>query len=445
MIQLILSEQRWFRFSAFTAFYFAQGVPIGLLAIAVPKWLDVGVAEIAVYQATISLPWALKLIAGPFMDRFTFLSMGFRRPWVLAAQGGLTLSLLGLVFISEPTAADLGPLIAVAFVINCFAATQDVAVDGMSIDILPIEERGRANALMAFGQVAGFAAFGALAGTLLSVIGLAATAMICSATVAVIFGLVAVMRERPGEKVMPWSVGQATDGRLKNQSITHIFRDLVRVLLLPMSLLLTAVEFLNRVRDGIAVSVFPVFADQVLELSDAVYASYFGIFSFGAALAGAACGPLIDRLGTKRFLLIGLLGSASCHLFFGIATGSWQNLTFVASLYFVMQIFSQFIFVAIIAMYMNLCWTKVSATQFSVYMAISNLSRSAGAAMLAVIAGSLSFATEFLLMGGLLLASTLCLAFFSLEKHQARLDSLDQDTADPAIGSTLTRNASSVR
>ena len=31
---LVLSESRWLRFATFTAFYFAQGVPIGLLTIA---------------------------------------------------------------------------------------------------------------------------------------------------------------------------------------------------------------------------------------------------------------------------------------------------------------------------------------------------------------------------------------------------------------------------
>ena len=47
-------------------------------------------------------------------------------------------------------------LTAVVFTINLFAAVQDVAVDGMAIDVLPESERARANALMAFGQVAGF-------------------------------------------------------------------------------------------------------------------------------------------------------------------------------------------------------------------------------------------------------------------------------------------------
>ena len=427
-MQLILTERRWFRFFAFTAFYFAQGVPIGLLSVAIPKWLGVGVGEVAAYLAAVSLPWAFKLVAGPFMDRFTFRPMGFRRPWVLAAQGGLTLSLIGLAFIGDPRGGDLLGLIVAGFIVNSFAATQDVAVDGMAIDVLPEDERGRANAFMAFGQVAGFAAYGALCGALLSVIGLAATALVCALTVALIFLLVAVLRERPGERLLPWSVGQAAAGEHDAEpSIKAIFADLIRVLLLPMSLVLTLLEFLNRVRDGIASAVQPVFAEQQLQLSDATYTLYVGFFSFGAAVAGALCGPLVDRLGAQRFLMAGLIGSAVCHLWFGLVPSQWSNMPFVIAMAIVSQVFGQLIFIAIIALYMNMCWTKVSATQFAIYMSLSNLSRSAGAAMLALVGGALTFEASFLIMGTLLAASAAVLWFFDLTSHQARIEALDHE------------------
>ena len=162
---LILSEQRWLRFGAFCAFYFAQGVPIGLLTVAIPAWLaqeGATVGDLAWFTGFVSAPWGFKLVAGPFMDRFKFLPMGFRRPWVMAAQGGLALSFVALAATGDLGLDSLTPLMAIGFVINAFAATQDVAVDGMAIDILPEDERGRANAFMAAGQVAGFSAYGAL-------------------------------------------------------------------------------------------------------------------------------------------------------------------------------------------------------------------------------------------------------------------------------------------
>ena len=54
-------------------------------------WLasqGVGAGDIGSYLAVIVLPWAFKLITGPLMDRFEFLPMGRRRPWVIGAQLG---------------------------------------------------------------------------------------------------------------------------------------------------------------------------------------------------------------------------------------------------------------------------------------------------------------------------------------------------------------------
>ena len=86
------------------------------------------------------------------MDRFSYLPMGRRRPWIIAAQGGLLLSVCLLGLIPDP-GNNIVLLTWIAFLINSFAAVQDVAVDGMAIDVLP--ERGKANAFAGFGQVVG--------------------------------------------------------------------------------------------------------------------------------------------------------------------------------------------------------------------------------------------------------------------------------------------------
>ena len=81
------------RFAVGSSMYFAQGIPYGLMNIAVPAWLasqGVGAGEIASFLAIIILPWAFKLLSGPLMDRYQFLAMGRRRPWVLGAQLGMT-------------------------------------------------------------------------------------------------------------------------------------------------------------------------------------------------------------------------------------------------------------------------------------------------------------------------------------------------------------------
>ena len=425
---LVLSERRWLRFGAFSAFYFAQGIPLGLLGVAIPGWLSeqqVSLGDVAVFTSVVSAPWGFKLIAGPFMDRFKFLPMGFRRPWVLAAQGSLIASLVAMAALGDLDVTSLGPLMAAGFVVNAFAATQDVAVDGMAIDILPEDERGRANAFMAFGQVAGASAFGALCATLLPMFGLPITALVCALAVAVIFVVVAVVRERPGERVLPWTRGVAAEREAPAEGgIRRIFDDLFRVLFLPMSLVLVLVEFLNRARDGIAVAAFPKFAVDVVGLVDGDYAKYASFLGFASAIVGMAMGPLIDRFGARRFLMMALLASAACHIAAGLFAELFQDRSVVLVTAALVYVAGQLIFIAIIALFMNLCWTVVAATQFSVYMALANVSRTVGGGAFAPVADHLSFSQVFLVMGALLGLAAAVLLLFDQGSHVRRLQRL---------------------
>src|SRR5210317_333264 len=104
-INWVLAESSRMRYAAGSSMYFAQGIPYGLMNIAIPAWLaseGVEAGRIASFLAVIILPWAFKLLSGPLMDSYEFLPMGRRRPWVLGAQLGLTLSFFGLVFVQNP-------------------------------------------------------------------------------------------------------------------------------------------------------------------------------------------------------------------------------------------------------------------------------------------------------------------------------------------------------
>ena len=429
-----LSERRWLRFALFTSCYFAQGVPLGLLSLAIPPRLaelGFGVSDVALVGTVVGIPWAIKLLGGPFMDRFKFPPMGFRRPWVLVAQAGLTVSLLVLAFVPFGAGMSLVPLMVVGFLVNAFAATQDVAVDGMAIDVLEMDERGRANAFMGFGQSAGAAAFGALCGYLLSLWGLAAGAITCAVMLAAIFVFAAVVRERPGERLLPWTEGRATERvETAKRGFRAIFADLMRVLFLPMSLLLVAVEFINRVRDGMQVAVFPVFAVEQLGYTTTEYTSFTGIVAFSSALIGAMLGFVIDRHGAKRFLLVALAGSAACHLVAGSLPSLWEEADEVLVLAGLIFLFTQLIFVATIALFMNLCWPRIAATQFAIYMSLANLSRTAGSGAMAVVGDHLTFAQDFLIMGALLTVAAGLLLLYNQQSHNARLAALEHPTRD---------------
>ncbi len=132
--------------------YFCQGLPGGFLAVVLPVLLlDRGLSLATVgFASMLSLPWVLKILWAPLVDRFYWPRIGRRKTWMLPTMVGMiacTLVMSGL----DPY-GDLVLIAAVFGVLNLFAATQDVAVDGFAVGLLRGHELGLGNA----AQIGGF-------------------------------------------------------------------------------------------------------------------------------------------------------------------------------------------------------------------------------------------------------------------------------------------------
>ena len=133
--------------------YFAQGLPSGLIAKALPALLrDQGVSlSLIGFTSALALPWALKFLWAPLVDRY-----GTRRQWLLGLNG-LTMALM-LVVASRDFAAwiDRLPwLLAVLFCANVVSATQDIATDGYAVTMLKPRWRGLGNSIQVVGYKLG--------------------------------------------------------------------------------------------------------------------------------------------------------------------------------------------------------------------------------------------------------------------------------------------------
>lgn len=429
-MDLALSQDRKLRIASFTAFYVAQGLPIGLISIALPAWLaelQVEVSVIATFIAVSGLPWGFKLLAGPIMDRITFLPMGRRRPWVIVAQAGLLLSIMSLMVVDDPV-NNMVLLTLLATVINFFAAVQDVAVDGMAIDILPVQERGRANAFMAFGQVAGYSGSGAICAYALINWGLSGASVFLSLCVLVIFVWGIIVKERAEEKLLPWTRGEAVKRSvdLQMHNWGEIFTGLARVMFMPASLLLLFMALFWRSGDGFWLTIAPVISVQELGYDSNDYSYWYAIAGFIAASLGLLLGPLIDRTGSQKILMISLAGSGCFYLLTGFMPELWSTgATFPLIALMVQSLFSQGIFISFIALHMNICWVKVSATQFAIYMAWSNLARSIGASLYGGISDEITYSQAFLIMGVFSLTSAGIVAAVKLKQHESHVLQLE--------------------
>ncbi|MBT6892539.1 MAG: MFS transporter, partial [Gammaproteobacteria bacterium] len=286
-----LAQSKWLRFTTLCLLYVCQGLPIGIFQVALPAWFaaeGLSVSEIGGFIAIVFLPWGFKLLAGPVMDRFAFPAMGRRRPWILLAQIGIIGSFLVIAVLSPDPKESYSLLAALGFMANSFGAVQDVAVDGMAIDILEENERAQANAYMFGGQIGGISISGAVGSAALVNFGLSTAALIMALTVLLIMLLPLFLRERPGERLLPWSTGEASVEALAsvNESWRDIIVTLLRALILPMSLLLIFLEGLQRAAAGILLSINPVITVQELGWAQTEFANWVAITGIVASVIG---------------------------------------------------------------------------------------------------------------------------------------------------------------
>jgi PAT family beta-lactamase induction signal transducer AmpG len=411
---LYMSRSPAVRYASSAALYFAQGIPKGLLHIAIPAWLasqGAGTGAIASYLAIIVLPWAFKLVTGPLMDRFAYRPMGSRRPWVLGAQFGLVLSLLSLAAIDDPM-AQIGLLTALGVVINSFAATQDVAVDGMAIDLVPESEHGRINAFMSCGKAVGWAATAALSGTLLVKYGLAVTGAVAAAGAGLVLIAFFFVREREGERLLPWTQGEAVGQHGVARSFRSVVQDLNGVLWTRTSLVVSLIMFFDGVVSGYGEALMPIAAVKLFSFTTSQWSQLVAMMGLTGAFAALALGPLIDRFGARTMLLL-TIGVVCAHAFLLAGTQQlWTNNTYVLFMLSAYVLMQPVTMVCVIALAMSICSARISATQFAVYMSMANLGSSAGSKIFGSLSEYASFAQEYALLGAIAITMFGTIAIF---------------------------------
>jgi len=416
-INWVLAESSRMRYAAGSSMYFAQGIPYGLMNIAIPAWLasqGVSAGDIASFLAVIILPWAFKLLSGPLMDRYQFLPMGRRRPWVLGAQFGMTLAFFGLLLIDNP-AEQVGLLMIFGLLINVFAATQDVAVDGMAIDVTPVNEQGRLNGFMVFGKAIGWGVTSAIAGTLLVKYGLGVTAITAAIVQCVILLGFMLTMERRGERRLPWSNGAAVSERRTGSSFASVMTNLNSVLWTRTSVILMAIMAFDGFTGGYGHALMPIAAINLFNFTTPEWSQLVALMGLIGAATALVLGPMIDRFGAKRMLILTTFLVAVHAILLAQTQFMWADSVYVKAMLSIWVILGPVTMVCMIALAMTICSGETSATQFAIYMSIANLGASAGSKTYGVISEHTSYIEAFLVLGAVTL---IMIGIIFLHRHR---------------------------
>ncbi len=413
---MTLSTSPLLRITTLCALYVAQGIPYGFVVYTLAAYFAEQGLDAEAIGATLAMgmiPWAFKWAFGPVVDRWTLPAMGRRRPWILLAQVGMVTTILAMAMVPDPARAisTIGVLILLH---NIFNALQDVSVDALAVDLLTDAERGKANGLMYGSKYLGTSLGAAGLGVLIGPLGMAATMVVQAALLAAIMLLPLLIRERPGERLLPWSPGAASPQTesLEERSFLSLVMDLVRAFSRRSSLLAAVVAVLALLPSGLLSPIANILFIQDLGWTKEEYVGITGTLGVWAGLGGSIAGGfLADVVGPRRLAAISAVVLGAMIAAFGVFDGMWGERWFLVGYLVIESGLMAVLNVSLFALFMAVSSPRVAATQFTAYMALLNLSTTIGLRLAGPFDERFEVATIYLIAGGLQAALVLVLPF----------------------------------
>lgn len=365
-----------------TLLYLAQGFPQGVVFYAIPTWLGANGQSAVVVGAAASaasLPWMLKFMVGAVMDRYTWLPMGRRRPWLIGAQ-----SLIGIAFLTfaliSPLPSQVTLVLGLTFLISSLTTIQDVALDALVIDLTPPGEMGRMNSFMFAGKLLGIAGGMAIAGYFMQYhsIGAAMVAMFvlfaipASASIAIL--------ERPGERRLPWTPGRTSveSAAISPKAWLPIFRIALVTLFRRNTLLVIGMLILYGVHQTLFEQGTNLFYIRQLGWGEGQIGginAVYNLLSAGISLTVGAM--LIDRVGPRHMALIAGTTAGVTLGLFAATHELWQTPAILAIM-LVANLSVTLFYLSFLVLAMRVSAAEVAATSFALIVATHSLGSTFG-------------------------------------------------------------------
>ncbi len=364
--------------------YFAEGVPFGFVYTTLSYYLrsrGVPLEQIGILSL-LGLAWSLKVLWSPLADRF-----GSRAAWLVPAQVGVILSMLGLAYMSE---GPVGPGFWILVGVLCLAsATQDLAVDAYTIDLLDTQELGMANGIRIGAYRVGLIAAGGGVLILSDLVGWSPTfagvalIMVALAVTVLLFG--------PFHQARP-EIARAEKGRSGFSQVRESVRGLASLPHIGVIIVFILAYKAGDAMLGAMVSAFW----RDLGFSG----TQFGVASITvgkvpAIVGGILGGVLTARWGISRALwLLGILQALSILGYWLAALpGAWHYTIYLATLG--ESLAGQMGSAAFMAFLMSLCDKRFSASHYAFLSMLFGLSGRLCGYLGGWLAASFGYATFF--------------------------------------------------
>ncbi len=147
-----------FKFLLLTSLYTSQFIPSAFFFQALPIILRQRGESLETIGllGLLTLPWMLKFLWAPLIDRYGWQRWGHYKSWIILLQSLMVLTLI--VCGTLPALDTIGGsplLLQGVFLVVLLAATQDIATDALAVNLLTPEERGWGNGIQSAGRAIG--------------------------------------------------------------------------------------------------------------------------------------------------------------------------------------------------------------------------------------------------------------------------------------------------
>jgi len=353
------------RVALLLALGFSSGLPLALTSGTLQAWATVEDVELQYlgFLTLVGSAYTLKFLWAPLVDRFVPPFLGRRRGWVLVTQLLLACAIASMGLFAP--AQHMVWLAALAVLVAFLSATQDIAFDAYSTDVLHAEERAAGAAMKVLGYRLAMVVSGGLALILAdNWLGWQGTYVAMGALMAVC-ALATLAAPEPDAKVCaPRTLRDAVVLPLR-----EFFARRGAVILLLLIVL-------YKLGDAFAGALSTTFLLRGVGFSVSEVGAVNKVFGLTATIVGAlAGGALMTRLGLYRALLwFGVLQAVSNFGYWLLAVSA-PHLVLMAVVVAVENLCGGLGTAAFVALLMALCRQEFSATQFALLSALSAIGR----------------------------------------------------------------------
>ena len=352
------------RIAAVLLLGFSSGLPLALTGSTLQAWLTVSGADIMTiaWFSWIGIPYLLKFLWSPLMDRYVPPFLGRRRGWMLLTQLALVAGIAGMAI--SPPNTKLWLLGCLALWVAFASASQDIVIDAYRTDLLPAAERGMGAAVSVLGYRLAMLASGGLALILADRIGWRQTFFVMAALMAV--GLATSL-------VAPEPALRARPPRSLREAVVEPLKDL---LLRPGALQLLALIALYKFGDALAGTLTTAFLIRGVGFSLTDVGTINKVLGLASLLLGGLVGGLLlVRMSlTRALLLFGVLQAVS-NLSFAVLAWAGKSYPLLVFAVGFENLASGMGTAAFVAFAMALCNHSFSATQYALLSALASLGR----------------------------------------------------------------------